>query len=1094
MGSLRRASRQSMTLGQASSQVRSTEAGTPVADQSVLVGTSNGGTGKKKKSHKSRRKNKAAIEGPSREQESARALLQLKEKVPLNGESIPAGGDEIATPTMLSAVNGIGKDSIETHGRDEARQVTDISGKRKRQRHEFREHESNFTVQGRDDRSSKRARLNKSINKFKSQMALLSSSLITSDVTKEETTANLRPGDEQEVFSSGTSPITQTMAKPKPITQRLIGETDNERSDTPIHPSDRLPSLVFDTSQRQNHLKERKNQSQFSVESAAAQEQPNHRGQQGSSFVPHSSDFVSQMWNPLTYLFRQTVESPHPIDSVLTSDSQPPIYTPLEKSAVIHRHENANQQHNTNTPAETTGDIGSHVDMLRGRTNQPKGRGGNKKRRVPPETEDVPLLPSSDSDSFDDWSLNSEDSDDPTSKAKVGRMTPPPLAKPSKPLGNKTQQGGKKAKNYDPPLDQIAVQGGVWTQAEISKLETFRDNYCTENELSTFQFNALVQSSIRYDKTVTDFFNEVHAAFPYRTRMSVTRVCRRRFHNFTSRGTWTQSEDERLKQAVLVKGRSWKAVGEMINRFPEDCRDRYRNYHINAQNRNRESWTDAEILNLCRAVHDCMMKMKEHNEQAKSKKFVGREVPESESESDEEVRDAKLINWQIVSDSMGPGGGRSRLQCSLKWAQLRMMDRAKHMKRVNDALGGRSPTDNDKTKNPRRGNWRVRQALRTLDNMKPGDRYDFLQAFATCNAREEGNIAWKLLGDEAFRSRWTSAERKAALQIFKSEVPGGNDMNYRDVANRLLTKLMAESSQKLGERWERGQDPDTNVKMRKLHSAEKDSRRKGIAKKSRRKGLPMGVEDEKGKRDKQVISSDVQEEENNVQEAIEHEEILLSQSAIYDEAEVKMPNEDMSAEASNRKGQEGPEASHLSVAAIDDESRQDQPDEDVGFDTDDDSIFGNGNESAEPEEAPAHDGTRESSSGEVIYALPARSGKAAAVATQEDSSEEDATGKVRLVPQTNALPKMDEASVNDRLHNKLSDKDVITAAFPLSQVPESPLRNSTASNDDETQLHGDDENDEDDDNDNDEDNDDDDDDDVSTASDADSLFGKPGAG
>lgn len=1027
--------------------------------------TSNGGTRKKKNPQKSGKKHKAAIEGPGREQESARATLQLKEKVPLNGEFIPAGEDEIATPTMLSAVNVNGKYNIETHS----------EGKRKRQRHEFR------TVQGRDDESSKRARLNKSVNKFKSQTALLSSSSIASDVAMEETNVKLLPGDEQEGCSSGTCSKTQIMLEPKPITQRLIGEADKERSDAPIQPSDRLPPLVVDTPQRQNHPKERCNQLRSIVVSsdAAAQEQPNHPGQHSFSFMPYSNDFVAQMWNPLTYFFREPLDPLIPIDPALINVPPLWVYTPLEKSAPVQRHEKAKQHRHKNAPAEATGDIDSHVDISSVRANQAEGMGGNQQHRVPPETEDLPRYLPPDSDSFDEWSLSSEDSDEPTSKTEAGKTTPPPLANRSKPLGNKTQQGGKKPKDYNPPLDQIAIRGGVWTQAEISRLEAFRDKYCKENELSTFQFNALVQSSIRHDKDVTNLFNEAHVAFPYRTRMSVTRFCRRRFHNFPARGTWTQSEDESLKQAVIAKGRSWKAVGEMINRFPEDCRDRYRNYHINAQNRNRESWTDAEILNLCRAVHDCMVKMKEHNEQAKSEKFVGREVPESDSESDEEVRDMRLINWQIVSDAMGPGGGRSRLQCSLKWAQLRMIDRANHMKRVNDALRGSSLKDKDKTKKSSNANWRVKQAVRTLGNLKPGDRYDFLQAFATCKARDEGNIAWRSLGDQAFRSRWTNAERKAALQIFKSEIPDGNNMNYRDIVNRLLTRLMAESGHKLGERWEKEQDSDADAEMRSA----KRSRRKGISKKSkkksllkngRREGLWKEDEDEKVKRDKLVISRDFQEEGNDVQKAIEHEEILLNQSGINDAAEVEMPNKDMSAEASNRKAHEGREALHLSLVATDDESRQDQPDEDLGFDTDDDSLFGSGNESPEPKEAAAHAGAREASFGEGIYATPAVSGKAAADATQGDSSEEDTPDRVTHV-QTNALLMVDEASANDSFHDKVVDNDMITATSPLSEVSDSPLRNSTTSTDDETQLHGGD-------------------DDVRTDSDEDSLFGKPFSG
>lgn len=1122
MGSLSRASRQSMTMGQTSSQVRSTETGTPGADQSAPTETSNGENNKRKKA---RRKYKAATEDPGREQ------------------------DETVAPAMFSAVNVNGKDNIEGYGRNEAHQVTNKGGKRKRQRHESRERKGNLTVRDRDDGSSKRARLNKSINTVKSQTVMLQSSSSTKDVTMEEPGASLLPGDGQEVCSSGPSTKTQTVVKPKPIMQRLLAEVEKKLSDDPIQLSDRLPSLVVENPQRQNHLKERKDQSQSRVESsdAAAQEQPNRPGEHGFDFAcaTFNDDFSKSDMESANLFITSNIGFSLPINPVLINEPPIPISIPLGKSTVAHRHENANQQLYIKAPAEATGDVGSHVDMARGPTDQPEDVGGDEQSRNPPETEGL----SSDAESYNEWSLNSEDSDETTSKAK-GKMTPPPLAKPSKPLGNKTQQGGKKAKNYDPPLDIIAKRGGVWTQAEISRLENFRDNYCKENELSTFQFNALVQSVVRYDMAATALFNELHATFPYRTRMSTMRVCRRRFHNFPARGTWTQSEDENLKQAVSEKGRSWTAVGERINRFPEDCRDRYRNYHVNAQNRNRDSWTDAEILNLCTAVHDCMVKMKGHNAQARLEKFVGREVPESESESDEEVRDMKLINWQIVSDAMGPGGGRSRLQCSLKWAQLRMVERAKYMKRVNDALKGRSPAENGKTKQPKGRNWRARQAQRTLDNMKAGDRYDFLQAFATCNAKEESNIAWKLLGDEAFRSRWTVIERKAALQIFKDEVPEGNNMDYRDVANRLLTKWMAENSHRLGERWERSRDFDVNVERRRQRLAEKESRRKS---------LPKELEDEKTKRDKFVITSDDEESENAVQETTEDKGILLSQSGTYHEAEVEMSNEDMSAEASNRKVQEGltnlaidthtnrssardassrlivasaheellkalphknayvepsapatkglpartsGETLHPSAAAPDYRTREDQPDEDVGVDTDDDSLFGKGNESPEPDEAAAQDATQEalsnngsddvtpartaaeiaddeaqanSSDGKLIDAAPARKGKAGAdVATQEESSEEEATDVVTLVPQSNALPTVDEAAVKDRLHDRLSDEDKITATSPLSEVPDSPLRSSTATTDDETQPH-----------------DDDDDDDVRTDSDTDSLFGKP---
>lgn len=236
-------------------------------------------SGDNNKRSKSRRNNKAVIEGLGRQQE------QLKEQVPLNGESIPSREDEIAASITFSAVNVNGKDNMKADSRNEAHQGINKGGKRKRQRHEFREQNGKFTLRDRDDGSSKRARLNKSISTVKRQMALLPSFLSTNDVTREDSSA---------------SPKTQTVVQPqpKPIMQRLLAEADNEQSDAPIQPSDRLPSLIIETPQRQNHLKKRKDQyqSQSRVEpsDAAAQEQPNHPGQHGFHFAcgTFNDDFI----------------------------------------------------------------------------------------------------------------------------------------------------------------------------------------------------------------------------------------------------------------------------------------------------------------------------------------------------------------------------------------------------------------------------------------------------------------------------------------------------------------------------------------------------------------------------------------------------------------------------------------------------------------------------------------------------------------------------------------------------------------------------------------------------------------------------------
>lgn len=398
----------------------------------------------------------------------------------------------------------------------------------------------------------------------------------------------------------------------------------------------------------------------------------------------------------------------------------------------------------------------------------------------------------------------------------VREKTPPPLAKRSKPRGNKSQQGGRKTKNHNPPLTQIAQRGGMFTQIEMTKLDTFRDAYCEENGINTWKFNDLIHAAVRGNDDAPRLWSGIHDLFPYRTRMSVSRFCRRRFHNFSARGVWTQSEDEMLKRAVAEKGNSWKAVGALIDRFPEDCRDRYRNYHVNAAYRNRETWTDAEVKNLCWAVYDCMSSKREEKRRAKQEEY-GRDIPESEPDSDQEVEEMKLINWQAVSDRMGESGGaRSRLQCSFKWGKLKNVERDTYMREVKALMKASKKLERRKARK-NKGPWRMRRATKKLENMKSGDRYDFLQALSACDVDDAKNVPWKLLGDAHFRATWTVTDRKAAWENFKKEVPASDTMDYHVVVDRLLAKLLEEDGDRLHERWDPSVDGDISkgVKQRR---------------------------------------------------------------------------------------------------------------------------------------------------------------------------------------------------------------------------------------------------------------------------------------
>ena len=358
----------------------------------------------------------------------------------------------------------------------------------------------------------------------------------------------------------------------------------------------------------------------------------------------------------------------------------------------------------------------------------------------------------------------------------------------------KERENSQKSDEEEREIKVKAENRGSFSAAEGLQLDAFRDNHCEANDMTIWQFNSLIQTPMRGNAQVQALFNEIHDILPYRSRMSVQKFCRRRFHNFT-RGAWNPDEDELLKQAVVEKGKAWKEVGDAVGRMPEDCRDRWRNYLVNSEHRNREQWTDSEVVNLCSAILECMKLMKEERMRARE---ASEDVPECGTESDQEVDDMKHINWQAVSDRMGEhGGGRSRLQCSFKWRQLKKREQADFLNAVKESRGfkAKKPV---RAKNP----WRMKLASKKVGNMKSGDVYALLQAVVDVDVPEEGNIPWRSLGDVKFRATWTSTDKKAAWSRLKEQVAGSESMDYRTVANELLSRIIDDGADSINETWD----------------------------------------------------------------------------------------------------------------------------------------------------------------------------------------------------------------------------------------------------------------------------------------------------
>ena len=70
-----------------------------------------------------------------------------------------------------------------------------------------------------------------------------------------------------------------------------------------------------------------------------------------------------------------------------------------------------------------------------------------------------------------------------------------------------------------------------------------------------------------------------------------------------TQGKWSKEEDEHLRQLVGEKGSKWKEISKSLERFPEGCRDRWRELKLGAS-RQSGRWSEEETAKLRSLVNE----------------------------------------------------------------------------------------------------------------------------------------------------------------------------------------------------------------------------------------------------------------------------------------------------------------------------------------------------------------------------------------------------------------------------------------------------------------------------------------------------------
>lgn len=282
------------------------------------------------------------------------------------------------------------------------------------------------------------------------------------------------------------------------------------------------------------------------------------------------------------------------------------------------------------------------------------------------------------------------------------------------------------------------------------------------HDLTEFEQNQKIEEEASSSEVTKELWENICLALPDRARSHLYKVVRARYNNF-KRGTWDKDEEMDLQVAYDQMPKRWMDISKLLNRHPEDCRTKYRNYVVCGNDLKRGEWTEEEEELLKTVVGGCIEAIQE---------LKAAELVTSGDSENLRKPDIVDVDWQVVSANMGHT--RSRLQCLQKWKLLQ-------------AVTAEDDTVPDLEIN--RHSWRVRVAAGDMQKMGRRDFLQLLHGIRDSQAGREGKIPWKRLGDDKFRARWSMMARKVAWKDLRERVAGNRDMRLQDIVSVLIDKL-----------------------------------------------------------------------------------------------------------------------------------------------------------------------------------------------------------------------------------------------------------------------------------------------------------------
>ncbi|KAK1767317.1 hypothetical protein QBC33DRAFT_537974 [Phialemonium atrogriseum] len=237
-------------------------------------------------------------------------------------------------------------------------------------------------------------------------------------------------------------------------------------------------------------------------------------------------------------------------------------------------------------------------------------------------------------------------------------------AGPSSSASNKKAKKGKSAKDSNTEGQGLVLNGlggyrrGPLMPSEIAQVTEAIEQFQSERRMEQYALNVMIHENPKHGRPLhRELWQRVQNACPTRPRKKLINWSRLQFHNFVGRGRWTAEQDEELRQMVKIHGKKWSVIGGLINRHPNDARDRWRNYLVCSDNWKTNMWSEEESTKFISIVSESLRVAQNMREE------------DPHNESLRVLSNEQLIDWGFVSESMA--FTRSRLQCQEKWKRIR---------------------------------------------------------------------------------------------------------------------------------------------------------------------------------------------------------------------------------------------------------------------------------------------------------------------------------------------------------------------------------------------------------------------------------------